>query len=314
MPMALILHGGAGRIPDKDVEATRAGCIEALQAGWVQLERYESVSAVAACEATVSVLEDHPVFNAGIGSVLNAEGAVELDAAMMDGRTLAYGGVGAVRNVRNPIRLARQVLQGPATLLVGTGAEQFGMHHGSMPCDPAELIHEGRLEQWQRHRDRILQRLVGDAQAGAASDAADEAGSHDTVGAIALDHAGELVAANSTGGMLCKLPGRVGDTPMIGCGLYADASVGACVCTGWGESIARLAMARRAVEMLEHGYSPQKAAEFVVAQLSRRISGGRGGCIILDPLGRVGLAWSTPRMAYAYRIEGQPMVCGLSSP
>jgi beta-aspartyl-peptidase (threonine type) len=120
-----------------------------------------------------------------------------------------------------------------------------------------------------------------------------------------------MVAANSTGGTPFKLPGRIGDTPMVGCGLYADAQVGAVVCTGWGESIVRVAMARRAIELLERGYAPQSAAESVIRTLARQVPGGSGGCIVLTPGGQVGMAWNTRRMAYAYQIEGGQSTWGV---
>ncbi|PDW01000.1 isoaspartyl peptidase/L-asparaginase family protein [Candidatus Viridilinea mediisalina] len=304
MPIAMIIHGGAWNIPDSLVEAHVAGCRAALETGWAVLKT--GASALDACEAAVRVLEDDPTFDAGTGSVLTSAGTVELDAALMDGRTLRYGAVANLRRLRNPISLARHVLEGPATFLAGEGAEQFAVACGLPLCDNHELITPRERHLWERWQ-------AGQAQAPAENPPHTEVhvvGGHDTVGAIALDRMGNLVAANSTGGTPFKLPGRIGDTPLIGCGLYADGRVGAAVCTGWGEAITRVAMARRAIELLERGLPPQSAAEVAVRTLGRAVPGGNGGCIILTPQARIGLAWNTQRMAYAYQSEGAQAIWG----
>jgi beta-aspartyl-peptidase (threonine type) len=305
MPIAMIVHGGAWAIPDEQVEPHLAGCRAALAAGWAILSG--GGGALDACEAAVRIMEDDPIFDAGTGSVLTAAGTVELDAALMEGRTLRYGAVAGLRRVRNPIGLARHVLEGPCTMLAGEGAEQFAAAHGVPLVENSSLIVERERRLWEAWRAG-----QGGAGYGAPAEAGREVGAvaqaapagHDTVGAIALDSSGNLVAANSTGGTPFKLPGRVGDTPLVGAGLYADARSGAAVCTGWGESIVRVALARRAVELLERGLPPQSAAELAIRTLARSVPGGSGGCIILTPGGRVGLAWNTRRMAYACRVEG----------
>lgn len=279
----MIVHGGAWAIPDDQVTLHIDGCRTALAAGRAILEA--GGSALEACEAAVRIMEDDPIFDAGTGSVLTSDGEVELDAALMDGHTLRYGAVVNVRHIRNPITLARHILLGPATMLAGAGAERFAVEQGMQLCENRELLVERELELWRRWREE-----QGHTQAVG----------HDTVGAIALDVSGNLVAANSTGGTPFKLPGRVGDTPLVGCGLYADARVGACVCTGWGESITRMALARRGVEYLERGIAAQSAAGAAVKLLARRVGGGSGGCIILTRHGHIGLSWNTPRMAYAF--------------
>jgi L-asparaginase / beta-aspartyl-peptidase len=319
MPIAMIVHGGAWNIPDDQVEPHLAGCRAALAAGWAILAA--GGGALDACEAAVRLMEDDPIFDAGTGSVLTAAGTVELDAALMDGRSLRYGAVANLRRVRNPIALARQVLAGPATLLVGEGAEQFAAARGVPLIANEQLVVERERRLWEEWRagqpaDALYGAPTPAEPVAAATTAAEPhtpaaPAGHDTVGAIALDAQGNLVAANSTGGTPFKLPGRVGDTPMVGCGLYADAQVGAAVCTGWGESIVRVALARRAVELLERGLPPQSAAETAIRTLARYVSGGSGGCIILTPGGRVGLAWNTRRMAYAYRVEGAEPASGV---
>lgn len=314
MPIAMIVHGGAWAIPDEQVEPAQAGCRAALAAGWALLS--QGGGALEACEAAVRIMEDDPLYDAGTGSHLNAAGVVELDAALMDGRSLRYGAVANLRRVRNPITLARHVLIGPGTFLVGEGAEQFAAARGMQLIDNSELVVERERRLWEELRAgqgavALYGAPLAAAQTGRAEGMAaaqSEVGGHDTVGAIALDSTGNLVAANSTGGTPFKLPGRVGDTPMVGCGLYADTLVGSAVCTGWGESIVRVALARRAVELLERGLPPQSAAELAVRTLARSVSGGSGGCIILTPGGQVGMAWNTRRMAYAYRQQGgEPM-------
>jgi beta-aspartyl-peptidase (threonine type) len=282
MTQALIVHGGAWAMPDDQVEAHRSGCARAIAAGWARLA--SGGNALDAVEAAVLVLEDDPIFDAGAGSVLTSAGDVELDAAIVDGRTLRYGAVANLRRIRNPISLARRVLEGPATMLVAGGAEEFARAQGIPFCANEELIVERERALWRALRDGAAQPPEG----------------RDTVGAIALDSAGWLVAGNSTGGTPFKLPGRVGDTPLVGCGLYAD-EAGACVCTGWGEHIARVALARRAVELLEDGAAPQQAAERAVALLAERVA-GQGGVIILDAQGRIGAAFNTPRMAFDQRV------------
>lgn len=305
MPIAMIVHGGAWAIPDDQVELHQSGCRAALTAGWAILT--QGGSALDACEAAVRIMEDDPIFDAGVGSVLTSAGTVELDAALMDGRTLRYGAVANLRHIRNPISLARHVLNGPSTLLVGEGAEAFAVAQGTSLIANEELIVERERRLWEQWRATQAAPQPSPAE----PDRAAALAGHDTVGAIALDHAGNLIAANSTGGTPFKMPGRVGDTPMVGCGLYADASVGAAVCTGWGESIVRMALARRAVELLERGFAPQSAAEIAIRSLARNVPGGSAGCILLTPNGQVGMAWNTRRMAYAYCTEGGDMAWGV---
>jgi beta-aspartyl-peptidase (threonine type) len=308
----MIVHGGAWAIPDDAVDAAQVGCRNALAAGWAVLSA--GGGALEACEAAVRVMEDDPVYDAGFGSHLNAAGVVELDAALMDGRSLRYGAVANVRRVRNPITLARHVLTGPGTFLVGEGAEQFAAARGVALIENSELVLERERRLWEEWRAGQGAEALYGVPSSARQEAdvvAQSAVGGDTVGAIALDSAGNLVAANSTGGTPFKLPGRVGDTPLVGCGLYADALVGAAVCTGWGESIVRVALARRAVELLERGLPPQSAAELAVRTLARSVSGGSGGCILLTPGGQLGLAWNTRRMAYAYQQEGSAPAWGV---
>ncbi|MGQ9550333.1 MAG: isoaspartyl peptidase/L-asparaginase family protein [Roseiflexus sp.] len=318
MPVALIVHGGAWNIPDEEVEPHLAGCRRALVAGWEAL--VSGRSALDAVEVAVRVMEDDPTFDAGVGSVLNRDGLVELDAAIMDGATLRSGAVAAVRGIRNPISLARRVLESEAVLLVGRGAERFADSVGIERCADEDMIVPRERARWEELR-RLAAYRTPDAfrrppdevagQRGIVSGgnhATDHPGLRlrnpgDTVGAVALDRYGNLAAAVSTGGTPFKLPGRVGDTPLIGAGLYADVQTGGCASTGWGESIIKVLPAKTATDFLGAGYTPADAARAAIERLEQRVH-GLGGIILLDARGRVGFAFNTPRMAYAYRVEG----------
>ncbi|MCX7671711.1 MAG: isoaspartyl peptidase/L-asparaginase [Anaerolineae bacterium] len=290
MPMAIVVHGGAWDIPAALQADHVAGCRTAAEAGWAVLAA--GGSALDAVEAAVRVLEDDPVFDAGRGSHLNQDGEVELDAGMMDGRTLMAGAVAAVKHVANPISLARRVLHdSPHVFLVAAGAERFAREVGLPLCDGTELVVERERRAWA---ERVAQMVAPDPRA------AFQAAGSDTVGAVALDAAGNLAAGNSTGGTMFKYPGRVGDTPIIGCGLYADNQLGAAVCTGWGEQIMKTVLAKTTVDQIALLGDARAAANIAIAYFQNRI-GGLGGVIALSPQGGVGLAHSTPYMAHAYR-------------
>jgi len=316
---SLIVHGGAWNIPNEAIEACRSGCWRALEAGWEVLKN--GGEALDAVEAAVVVLEDDPIFDAGTGSHLNRDGRVQLDAIVMDGRTLRAGAVAAVERIRNPIRLARRVMiSGEHILLVGAGAEQFAMEQGMELCAPEELVVPRERELWQRARsNRLTNRATGslgrsqhsddDVPCNLAPPSSDV--STGTVGAVAMDSQGSLVAGTSTGGTFDKWPGRVGDSPLIGCGCYADLEGGGVSCTGWGEAIMKVVLAKSAVDMLRNDSRgagqgpaaeealPQKVARECVRLLAERVQ-GTGGLILLDRQGRPGFAFNTPRMAFGY--------------
>ncbi len=271
---ALLVHGGAGANPDDEPAELREGIEGAVEAGWRILER--GGSALDAVEAAVRVLEDHPRFNAGRGSVLTSAGTVEMDASIMEGDTLRNGAVACVSQVRNPISLARRILDdGRHCLFVGAGAVDRAGALGIPLCDPAELV-----------TDRQRQGLRT-AQAG-------------TVGAVALDRSGTIAAGTSTGGRAGKLPGRVGDTPLIGCGTYAESALGGVSCTGDGEATIRVALARRTLEILKSVEDPARAAEIAVDVLVEE-GRGHGGLILVDWKGRMAFAHSTPFMPVGWR-------------
>jgi L-asparaginase / beta-aspartyl-peptidase len=256
----------------------------------------EGGSALDAVEAAVTVLEDDETFDAGRGSFLNRDGKVQLDALMMDGATLRAGGVACVERLRNPIQAARLVLErSPHVYFVGAGAEAFAQQLGMPLIENTELVLDRerlRLEDAQaRERAGMPDLTFGGPQPPAEG--------HDTVGAVALDSAGNLAAATSTGGTLNKAPGRVGDSSLIGCGGYADNRSAAASLTGWGEPIMKLVLGKWAVDRVAQ-LGPEQAAEDAIAYLYARLH-GHGGIILLGPDGRSGIAHNTPHMAWAVR-------------
>ncbi len=276
---AIIVHGGAGADPALRDEL-RAGVRTAALAGFQILAG--GGRALDAVEAAVRVLEDHPRFNAGRGSVLTEDGTVEMDASIMEGDRLACGAVGAVSRLANPVTLARRVLEdGRHVLLVGDGAHAFQRAVGVPECDPASLVTDAQRERLAK----LAPVALGDRAGG-------------TVGAAALDRHGTAAAATSTGGMVGKRRGRVGDSALIGCGTYADSTLGAVSCTGSGEAIIRVVLARRALDYLKDADDPDYAAKVAVDLLVEEGRGG-GGLILVDWRGRTGWGSSTPLMPVA---------------
>ncbi len=292
MRPVIIVHGGAWAIPDNLVKAHKEGVRKAALRGWKILE--EGGSALDSVIEAVRMMEDDPTFDAGIGSFLNEEGRVDLDASVMDGSSLKAGAVASVYRVKNPVELARLVMEKTEhVLLVGEGAHRLAEKMGLRMIDPSELVTEREYLRWKEMREKGYsprQAFMKDS----------------TVGAVALDSEGRLAVALSTGGTPNKMVGRVGDVPIIGSGLYADNLKGAAASTGHGESIIRVVLAKSTVDMLGLGLSAQAAAEAAV-DLLRRVD-GYGGVITLDRRGRVGYAYNTPRMAVAYVMNGKVKV------
>lgn len=273
---AIIVHGGAHPVPPSEAREHRQGCLDAVSAGWRVLQR--GGNALEAVEAAVRVLEDDPTFNAGTGSELNGDGLPEMDAALMDGSNLEAGGVGAIQGVRHPVSVARQVLESGSTLLVAHGARRFAEEVGAELCDAAELIVEKQRQKWEQKNGPK---------------------GHDTVGAVAIDVRGHLAAATSTGGTNQNLPGRIGDSPLIGCGFYADDEVGACALTGDGESISRVVLAKTIVDLMRDGEHPSEAIADAMQILKSRVN-GEGGGIGIDNMGRIGWAHNAENLPCAY--------------
>jgi beta-aspartyl-peptidase (threonine type) len=266
---ALIVHGGAGPVPIAERPQRQAAVERALAAGWALM----GDGAVGAVVAAVRRLEDEPLLNAGIGACLNLEGEVELDAGVMEGTELRAGGVAAVRDVRHPIDLALEVMRdGRHVLLSGNGASRFARSRGIEMCDPSAFI-----------IDRERQQHGGDG---------------DTVGAVARDSDGHLAVAVSTGGVHNKWPGRIGDSPIPGAGIFADDRFGAVCGTGEGEAFMRLALSRLMVIELEHGMDPAAVASGAIALLATAMQ-SVGGVIVLGREGSPQAAFNTPAMPWA---------------
>jgi L-asparaginase / beta-aspartyl-peptidase len=289
----LVVHGGAWAMPDDMVEAHIRGVRKAIAAGWGVLAR--GGSALDAVEEAVVVMEDDDTFDAGRGSFLNRDGKVQLDALIMDGGTLRAGGVGCVERLRNPVRAARKILsESPHVYFVGEGAERFAAEHGIELCRNEDLIIPREIEHLRKYQAEAAQQ----ASKKDGNDLFAPELTHDTVGAVALDHQGNIAAATSTGGTLNKAPGRLGDSSLIGCGCYADNLSAAVSTTGWGEPIMKLVLAKWTADRVAAGNLPAWAAEEAINYLKQRLN-GHGGIIVLNVEGKFGIFHNTPRMAWA---------------
>lgn len=286
----LVIHGGAGVIrrdmnPARD-KAVRAAMTKALQDGYAQLKAGKP--AIDAVTAAIAVLEDDPNFNAGKGSVFTHDGKNEMDAAVMEGDGLRAGSVAGVRRVKNPILLARAVMEhSPHVMLVGDGAELFAKEQGIALVDPSYFRTE---ERWQQLQKALKE--DNEKQPHADLETAKHFG---TVGAVALDNHGRLAAGTSTGGMTDKRWGRVGDSPIIGAGTYANAQC-AVSGTGWGEFYMRAVAAHEiCMKVSMQGEPVQRAAAEVVNQEIPAM-GGNGGAIALDANGSIAMPFNTDGM------------------
>jgi beta-aspartyl-peptidase (threonine type) len=286
----LVIHGGAGvergSLGPEEMRAARTALEAALRKGHEALAAGRP--AMDAVTAAITVLEDDPTFNAGRGAVFTHDGRNELDAALMDGATQRAGAVAGVHTIRNPILLARAVMEhSPHVMMVGQGAEMFAAEQQIEQVDPSYFRTEKR---WQQ-----LQRALKEEAAGQAHADLETARHFGTVGAVALDAQGGLAAGTSTGGMTNKRYGRVGDSPVIGAGTWADARC-AVSGTGWGEFYLRLAAAHEICARMHYlGESPAAAGEEVVVRQVPGL-GGDGGAIVLSADGRAAMPFNTEGM------------------
>lgn len=279
----LVIHGGAGgmnpeRMSAERIEEAQRGLQQALDAGEMILKN--GGSALDAVQAAVMVLEDHPSFNAGRGAVFNAEGKIELDASIMDGSNLAAGAIAGVRTIKNPVTAARRVMEAsPHVLLIGEGAEKYAGEQDVEMVDPSWFRTEDRWKDYLRIKEQQEER--------------DRSG---TVGAVALDKNGNLAAATSTGGMVMKRFGRVGDVPIIGAGTYANNESCAVSATGHGEFFIRNVVSYDiSALMLYKGMSLEDAANFVVMEKLVEQK-GNGGVIAIDKDGNIAMPFNTSGM------------------
>lgn len=288
--IAIVVHGGASSRKKK--EAHRNGVIEAVKKGYEVLER--GGSALDAVELAVVVLEDNPLFNAGTGSALTIEGEAEMDASVMTD-DLRCGAVASIKWVKNPIKVARKVMESTDhAILAGEGATRFAWMMGFDYYNPVTPERRKMLSQQLKRLSSdhpYLPRMKGFLKRFGSG----------TVGAVALDDKRRIAVATSTGGIMLNLPGRVGDTPVIGAGTYADSTGGASA-TGHGECIIKLCLAKAVVDKLKT-VSVQKAVDEVVSDAKK--IGCRCGVIALDKTGNIGIGFNTESMAYASIRDGE---------
>ena len=299
----IIVHGGAGEWPKSKQAAGLSGVRLAATRGFRLLQQGQS--SIKAVEAAVMEMEDNPVFNAGSGSTLNLVGQVEADAGIMDGKTRRGAGVALLRHTKNPISLARLVMEKTDhALLAGKSAERLGDAFG---LPRANLKLPERVYQWEQARRGLAKGVLGNFSRNLKlirSKGQNIVG--DTVGALAIDQNGDLAAADSTGGVSLKLPGRIGDSPILGAGLYADNRVGAATATGVGEIAMRLVVSKSACDAMQSLTAQQVASRTV--NLVTRLAGRGLGIVTLDCNGLYGVAHNTPHLCWASLTKNRSLV------
>lgn len=285
----LVIHGGAGTILKKNMSPEKEAAYteklkEALTTGYKILD--SGGTSLDAVNAVINIMEDSPLFNAGKGAVLTEKGEAELDASIMEGKTLAAGAVAGVKHIKNPINLARLVMEkSPHVMMMGDGAEEFAKQNNYELVDNKYFITEERRQQYLKIKEAQDKK-------------------HGTVGCVALDKTGSLAAGTSTGGMMMKKFGRVGDAPIIGAGTYANNNTCAVSATGHGEYFIRLGIARDISSLMEYkNYSLQQAADEVINVKLTKL-GGTGGVIAIDKNGNVTMPFNTEGMYRGYYING----------
>ncbi len=298
------VHGGAWTIPPALKEPHRDGvqrayraALESLTAGQPPLQ---------AVLAALKVMEDDPTFDAGTGSFLDEDGQVQLDAAVMEGAGLKAGAVASIGRFKNPCEIALAVMERTEhVLLIGTGAERFALDEGFTPVDPASLVHPREYAgyaAWVAAGKPDARTFFNEEGKVEPRSAPAEHAKRGTVGIVLgvcqPGGAFHLFSGISTGGTRGKKAGRVGDAPLVGCGIYADDEGAAVCCTGWGEAFIRTAAAKSTSDFIGRGTEPQEAVETVLRTIYRRTQ-GRGGILAIGPDGRAGAAFTTPDMGYA---------------
>ena len=294
----IVVHGGAGTWQQERRKTGLAGVREAAKAGYDVLKR--GGSALDAVEAAVESMEDNEVFNAGLGSTLTIDKRIEMEASIMDGKTLNAGAAGLLKDIKNPVHLARIVMENTDhVFVVGNGAEKLAE---LFRLERRKPLTELRLGYWREIKEKLwkgeidylpkLKKLLN------SHSHLFDAG---TVGAVALDREGNTAAATSTGGFTLKFPGRIGDSPLIGCGTYADNEAGACSTTGIGEIAIKLVLAKSVCDLMRNGESAQKSVESCIMLVNRRIRlKASMGLIAVDTQGGVGAAHNSSHMCWAY--------------
>ncbi|ODM95470.1 putative isoaspartyl peptidase/L-asparaginase [Orchesella cincta] len=303
--LALIVHGGAGMISQSRIPLKLAGVQEALRAGYDVLKATNN--SVDAVEAAIKVMELDEAFNAGYGSVLTSTGEVEMDAILIRGSEIESRCCWAMRNFAHPISVSKAVMEKtPHTLLVGAGAEQFAEEEGFPIINSEQLIAPFARDLLKRV---LAKQAVASTEVPETVDAPKSLskGEGGTVGAVAINSLGEIAAGTSTGGITAKLPGRVGDTPIIGGGTFCDDAVCGASATGLGEAIMRVCVCSRIANALEQGERPNEACLSALNFMTSRIPEGDGGAIVITKNGEVGYNFNSNKMAWAY-IKGDENV------
>jgi len=295
----IVVHGGAGAWHPERRKAGVAGVKTAAKAGFEMLKS-RGGTALNAVEAAVKTMEDNPTFNAGLGSVFTIDKHIEMEASIMDGKTLRAGATGLLRDIKNPVSLARITMENTDyVFIVGDGAEKIAqLCHLERRQPQTEL----RLRYWTEAKQKLLsgeqQNLPKLRQLVQSHPDLFET---DTVGAVALDKQGNTAAATSTGGFTLKFPGRIGDSPLIGAGNYADNQAGACSATGIGEVAIRLVLAKHVCDQMHTGQSAQEAVENAITLVNQRLKIKNSmGLVAVDTQGRIGAAHNTPNLCWAY--------------
>lgn len=298
----MVVQGGAGTWQPERSQPGILGVKKAVVIGFDVVKR--GGTSVDAVMEAVSALEDDGVFNAGYGSSLNIDGQIEMEASIMEGKTLRAGAAGLLRDIKNPVRLARIVMEDTDhVFVVGEGAEKLARIHKLPRRDPATEL---RLRYYREQKKALLGGKPELPKLAELVKQHPEMFKLETVGAVALDKDGNVAAATSTGGFPLKLPGRIGDSPIIGCGTYADNEAGACSATGVGEIAMRLVLSKKVCDYMQDGQSAQNAVESAIKLVNRRIPFGYNhmGLAAIDLQGRFGVAHNSPNMCWAYLTPG----------
>ncbi|MCD6432381.1 isoaspartyl peptidase/L-asparaginase [Candidatus Bathyarchaeota archaeon] len=294
----IVVHGGAGRWHPERSQAGLEGVKRAAKTGFDVLAH--DGSAVDAVVEAVAVMEDEGAFNAGYGSSLNIEKKVEMEASVMDGKTLEAGAAGLLRDIKNPVRLAKIVMEKTDhVFVVGEGAEKLAEIFNLERRKP---LTELRLKYYEQQKEALINGRFELPKLAELVKVHPELFELETVGAVALDKGGNVAAATSTGGFPLKLPGRIGDSPLIGCGTYADNQSGACSATGIGEIAIRLVLAKTVCNYMENGKTAQEAVELAIRLVNRRMPAvyNSMGLIAVDTYGRIGAAHNSQNLCWAY--------------
>jgi beta-aspartyl-peptidase (threonine type) len=295
---AIAVHGGAGTWQPERSQPGLEGVKKAAERGFEILKN--DGNALDSVMEAVMVLEDEGAFNAGYGSSLNIEGEIEMEASIMDGKTLQAGAVGLLKDIKNPVRLARIVMEKTDhVFVVGEGAEKLAKIFNLERRNP---LTELRLKYYEEQKSALLNGKFELPKLAELIKAHPEIFELETVGAVAIDKNGNVAAATSTGGFPLKLPRRIGDSPLIGCGTYADNQAGACSATGVGEIAIRLTLAKTVCNYMENGKTAQEAVEMAINLVNKRLSSvyNSMGLVAVDAYGRVGAAHNSPNLCWAY--------------